>query len=268
MKVLIIGAGRGGTALLPILYEDKEIDIVGVVDNNREAEGMKLAKQYNIPIYTNYEALIRREDLNVIINVTMNPRVLADIEKNKHTNTEILGGLSAKLLWGLVEERKKKEEEIQKSLSEQKALYRIGIMISSATNMNDVFQTIVKSGLEVTNTPAGSLALYDEEKNELELVAVHGFSPEFSLKSTRWKVRPGGLTSKILLQKEPVVVPNITEESFMDTRVILAEGIRSLVATPLTAENKIVGILYVDDYKPRTFSKRDISILELLATQH
>src|SRR3989338_3999633 len=140
-------------------------------------------------------------------------------------------------------------------------------MISSATNMNDVFQTIVKSGLEVTNTPAGSLALYDEEKNELELVAVHGFSPEFSLKSTRWKVRPGGLTSKILLQKEPVVVPNITEESFMDTRVILAEGIRSLVATPLTAENKIVGILYVDDYKPRTFSKRDISILELLATQ-
>ena len=53
----------------------------------------------------------------------------------------------------------------------------------------------------------------------------------------------------------------------MDTRVIFAEGIRSLVATPLTTENKIVGILFVDDYKPRIFSKRDISILELLSTQ-
>src|SRR3990167_436090 len=267
MKVLLIGAGKGGSALLTILHEDKEIEIVGVVDNNPQAEGLKIARQNNIPAYTHYEHLIKREDLDVIIDVTRNPQVLIDIEKNKPSNTEILGGISAKLLWNLVEERKKKEEEIQKSLSEQKALYRIGIMISSATNMNDVFQTIVKSGLEVTNTPAGSLALYDEEKNELELVAVHGFSPEFSLKSTRWKVRPGGLTSKILLQKQPVVVPNITEESFMDTRVILAEGIRSLVATPLTAENKIVGILYVDDYKPRTFSKRDISILELLATQ-
>jgi len=267
MKVLIIGAGRGGTALLPILYEDKEIDIVGVVDNNREAEGMKLAKQYNIPIYTNYEALIRRKDLNVIINVTMNPRVLADIEKNKHTNTEILGGLSAKLLWGLVEERKKKEEEIQKSLSEQKALYRIGIMISSAIDMNDVFQTIVRSGLEVTNTPAGSLALYDEENNELELAAVHGFSPAFSVKASRWKVRPGGLTERILSRKQPIVVPDITKESSLDTRIILAEGIRSLVATPLCTEGKTVGILYVDDFKPRSFTQRDISILELLATQ-
>ncbi|MFN3532352.1 MAG: ATP-binding protein [Candidatus Brocadia sp.] len=267
MKVLLIGAGKGGSALLSILHEDKEIEIVGVVDNNQNAEGLKIARQYNIPTYSHYENLIKREDLDVIIDVTRNPQVLLDIEKNKPANTEILGGLSAKLIWSLVEERKKKEEEIQKSLSEQKALYRIGIMLSSAREMNEVFQTIVRSGLEITNTPAGSLALYDAEKNELELTAVHGFSPEFSLKATRWKVRPGGLTSKILAQKQPFVVPDINEESSMDTRVIMAEGIRSLVATPLTTENRIVGILYVDDYKPRNFTKRDISILGLLATQ-
>ena len=267
MKVLLIGAGKGGSALLTILHEDKEIEIVGVVDNNPQAEGLKIARQYNIPTYTYYEKLIKRDDLDVIIDVTRNPQVHTDIGKNKPANTEILGGLSAKLIWNLVEERKKKEEEIQKSLSEQKALYHIGNMLSSAIDINDVFQTIVRSGLEITNTPAGSLALYDEEKNELELTAVHGFSPEFSLKATRWKVRPGGLTSRILSQKQSVVVPDITEESAMDTRVIFAEGIRSLVATPLTTENKIVGILFVDDYKPRTFTKRDISILELLATQ-
>lgn len=140
-------------------------------------------------------------------------------------------------------------------------------MLSSAREMNEVFQTIVRSGLEITNTPAGSLALYNAEKNELELTAVHGFSPEFSLKTTRWKVRPGGLTSKILSQKQPFVVPDISGESSIDTKVIMAEGIRSLVATPLTTENRIVGILYVDDYKPRIFTKRDISILGLLATQ-
>ena len=267
MKILLIGAGKGGSALLSILYEDKDIEIIGVVDNNPDAEALKIARQLNIPAYTRYENLIKRDDLDVIIDVTKNIRVLTDIVKNKAINTEILGGLSAKLIWSLVEERKKKEEEIQKSLSEQKALYRIGIMLSSARELNEVFQTIVRSGLEITNSPAGSLALYDAEKNELELTAVHGFSPEFSSKATRWKVRPGGLTSKILSQKQPVVVPDISEESIIDTRVILAEGIRSLVATPLTAEDKIVGILYVDDFKPRTFTKRDISILELLATQ-
>lgn len=267
MKVLLIGAGKGGSALLSILLEDKEIEIVGVVDTNQMAEGIKIAKQYNIPTFTQYRELIRREDLDVIIDVTRNPDVLTDIERNKSANTEILGGLSARLVWSLVEERKKKEEEIQKSLSEQKALYRIGIMLSSAKKMDDIFQTIVRSGLEITDTPAGSLALYNPEENELELTAVHGFSAEFPPKSARWKVRPGGLTSKILSQKQPVVVPNINKESSIDTRFIVTEGIRSLVATPLTIEDRIVGILYVDDYKPRTFTKRDISILELLATQ-
>ena len=185
MKVLLIGAGKGGSALLTILHEDKEIEIVGVVDNNPQAEGLKIARQYNILTYTHYEKLIKRDDLDVIIDVTRNPLVHIDIEKNKPANTEILGGLSAKLIWNLVEERKKKEEEIQKSLSEQKALYHIGNMLSSAIDINDVIQTIVRSGLQITNTPAGSLALYDEEKNELELTAVHGFSPEFSLKATR-----------------------------------------------------------------------------------
>lgn len=176
MKIVLIGAGKGGSALLSILHEDREIEVVGVVDNNQNAEGLKIARQFNIHTCSEYATLIKREDLDVIIDVTKNPHVHTDIERNKPANTEILGGLSAKLIWSLVEERKKKEEEIQKSLSEQQALYRIGIMLSSAKKMDDVFQTIVKSGLEITNTQAGSLALYDAEKNELELTAVYGFS--------------------------------------------------------------------------------------------
>src|SRR3989337_494514 len=88
MKVLLIGAGKGGSALLPILQEDKEIEIAGVVDNNPQAEGLKIARQYNIPTYTRYEKLIKRDDLDVIIDVTRNPQVLADIEKNKPANTD------------------------------------------------------------------------------------------------------------------------------------------------------------------------------------
>jgi FlaA1/EpsC-like NDP-sugar epimerase len=49
MKVLLIGAGKGGSALLTILHEDKEIEIVGVVDNNSQSEGLKIARQYNTP---------------------------------------------------------------------------------------------------------------------------------------------------------------------------------------------------------------------------
>ena len=115
MKVLLIGAGKGGSALLTILHEDKEIEIVGVVDNNPQAEGLKIARQYNIPTYTHYEKLVKRDDLDVIIDVTRNPQVHTDIGKNKPANTEILGGLSAKLIWNLVEEKKRRKRKFKKA---------------------------------------------------------------------------------------------------------------------------------------------------------
>ena len=53
----------------------------------------------------------------------------------------------------------------------------------------------------------------------------------------------------------------------MDTRVISAEGIRSLVATPLQPETGLLVSFMLMTIRPRVFTKRDISILELLATQ-
>ena len=74
MKVLLIGAGKGGSALLSILHEDKEIEIVGVVDNNPQAEGLKIARQYNIPIYTHYEKLIKGMTLTLLSMLQEIPR--------------------------------------------------------------------------------------------------------------------------------------------------------------------------------------------------
>ena len=43
--------------------------------------------------------------------------------------------------------------------------------------------------------------------------------------------------------------------------------IKALIAIPLVADRKTKGVLYVDDFVPRGFSKKDESILALLSTQ-
>jgi FlaA1/EpsC-like NDP-sugar epimerase len=43
--VLIIGAGRGGSALLDMFMEDTLVKVVAMVDTNPEAPGLKLAKK-------------------------------------------------------------------------------------------------------------------------------------------------------------------------------------------------------------------------------
>ncbi len=262
----IIGAGKGGLAVIEMLHLDREISIIGISDKNQQAIGLNRARELSIPIYDNYLELIKEKGLDVIINVTGDKQLQEEINRDKKSEIELIGGLSAKIMWDLVEERKAKEEEIQKSLVEQQSLYRIGILLSSAEKTEEVFNTIVESAIEMTNTKAGSLALYDEKSGEMYLAVSIGFSIDFS-KIVRWKLRKEGLTKYILEKGSPVIISDVEKEKSFDNPVMLKEGIKSIVATPLIAEGRIIGILYVDDFEPREFSSREISFLNLLAAQ-
>ncbi|GAB4116688.1 MAG: hypothetical protein Fur0026_04190 [Sideroxydans sp.] len=50
--VLIIGAGRGGTALLEMFLEERLVNVVAIADTNADAPGLKLAQQHRIATFT------------------------------------------------------------------------------------------------------------------------------------------------------------------------------------------------------------------------
>lgn len=157
-------------------------------------------------------------------------------------------------------------QETQSSLAEHQALYSIGLMLTKTEDMARTLNVIVDSACKITGTPAGSLALYDRDKKEFHLASSIGFSTAFS-NLPKWKFRTGGLTSKILKSEEPIVIPDINTSIEGVSTIIIQEGIKSLVAMPLRLENRVVGILYVDDFTPRDFTSREISALSLLGNQ-
>jgi len=176
-----------------------------------------------------------------------------------------MGGTSAYFLWQLIAERIKSKEEIEWLLFEYQSLYELGLKLTSTDQLDRLYNLIVDYAVRLTNTPAGSLAIFDEKRGEMSFAAVKGFSKDFS-KNTRWKLRKAGLTSSILNQKHPLVIQDVKKHSSFDNPVMLREGIRSLIAAPLWAEGRIIGILYVDDFAIRDFKSREISLLSLLST--
>lgn len=101
-KVAIIGAGRGGTALLRLLSDHPDLEVVGVAEIDRNSPGLELVRQMGIPVTSDYHEFAGREDLDLIVNVTGDPSIGERIEKEKKGRQEILGGASARLLWELV----------------------------------------------------------------------------------------------------------------------------------------------------------------------
>lgn len=267
LKIMIIGAGAGGAALLPILNDYSEVEIAAIVDVIDDAPGLELAKRMGIPTGSDYRRLLDRLDVNIIINASGNEGVSQDLDNIKHDGSlEVIEGNSAKVLFKLVDERRKREEDALHRLKEHEALYKIGIMLTSSESEDELLHTILNCATQLTDTPAGSIALYEESGGVMELVSSCGFSDDFAERD-RWRVREGGLTEYILNRDEPVVINNTDEFDGADSTQVRSEGIKSLIAIPLIAERKTMGILYVDDFAPRDFSEKDESILALLSTQ-
>lgn len=263
IKIGIVGLGKGGTSVLDILREYPAIDIIWVADINANANGLAIAKTMDIPVFEDYREISKKEGTDIILNVTGENKITDEIKKVTTPETEVMGSMSARVLWQLVEERRKRGEERDRMLKQHEALYHLGLLIESIDSIEDAAYAIVDYATKLTNTPAGSLALFDEKQEMMVMAASKGFSSRFK-KSDKWELRPRGLTSFILNHNGPLYIADIAEMDNPNS-LLLKEGVTSLLAAPLMVENRIVGILYVNDFKHRGFRSEDMSLFSLLS---
>lgn len=144
-------------------------------------------------------------------------------------------------------------------------LLEVARLVVSTLEMDQVLEEILKSAMKLTGTSAGSIALYRKETQELELHAHKGLSKDF-IGNTIWRVRPGGLTDRILKSNEPTVINDTANKKFFTNPLALKEGIKSIVCVPLAFKDNIIGILYVDDFSPRKFKKSQLNLLSILSS--
>jgi DNA-binding NtrC family response regulator len=109
-KIVIVGAGKGGRALLEMFRGDPTVSILGIVDANPWAPGLELARRLDVPVATDLRPLITDPRLDLIIDVTGSDEVTLEIQRLKPPSTEIMGGAGAKFMWDLLAERKRSEE--------------------------------------------------------------------------------------------------------------------------------------------------------------
>ncbi len=155
------------------------------------------------------------------------------------------------------------------SLMEQvqglKGILNVAQVVVSSLDLDEVLQNILHSAMAIMDMPAGTVALYDEETSLLELHAHAGLSDKFVTRN-RWRVKPGGLTYEILDRGELFVINDTKAADFFKNPVAIEEGIRSLIAVPLEIHKRTIGVLYLDDFKPREFFDEKLELLSILSS--
>jgi two-component system sensor histidine kinase DegS len=123
--VAIIGAGRGGTALMEIFLRDPLVEVVGIAEINPKAPGAKLARKLKIPVTQDYRELLALESVDLLIDVTGNAEVERVLQDFHRMGLTVIGGASAKFMWQLIEARIRATSEIEKTLTRYQSLYRL-----------------------------------------------------------------------------------------------------------------------------------------------
>lgn len=267
IRIGILGSGSGAVSVIDILRKASDVELVGLAYRTDTTPGVKMARELGIPLYENYRTLGNAHDVDLLIDATGNPEVEAWLVSEIKSNAQVLSGYSAWFLWRMVEEHEARQSEMERHLNEQERLYSTGVMLASAENTEQTLRTIVESAQALTGMAAATLALYDEEKGEMVIKVNLGFDDNLLPDQFHWKVRTGGLTGAILSSEEPTVIENMDDNKELASANLTQLGVRSLMAMPLKVEGKIVGILYVDDFVPKTFTDRQLRIFRLLSAQ-
>lgn len=103
-RVLIVGAGQDGTALLKRIVKTNFMEVVAIVDKDESTQGMKLARKLGIVASVQWKSLIQN-DINIVIETTGSDEVMDQLQQEKSPNTVIVPGNVARFLADLGEEK-------------------------------------------------------------------------------------------------------------------------------------------------------------------
>ena len=136
--------------------------------------------------------------------------------------------------------------------------------INSTLDINEVLNILTVKVCENLGMKGAAIRLLDEESGSLKLVASYGLSKEF--------LAVGHLISTQLAKAALKGKTQVVDDVAADKRVLLkkelaAEGIASMVITPITARDKVIGTMRLYSPVTRRYPQDVVIMVRALAHQ-
>ncbi len=263
LRIAIAGGNIGASALISLLRGDTNTELVGIFEKKQDSPGVILARKWNIPVFDEVKSLCASNP-EMVINVTGDYAFSNEIREVSGNRIEVIEGTGARLLWEIIEKQKRARLETFKTIENQKTIFSLmSRLVGVQDNLNDFLELVLEKALEITESPAGSIATY--ENGVMGFAVSKGLSKTFT-ENRSWNVMPGGLTDLVLRNREIVSIGDTVRADYTrNNPALLSEKIRALIACPILSGDEVAGILYIDDFKPRQFSDRQKASLNLLS---
>ena len=172
--IALVGAGKGGLALLKVLLNIPGVKVKYVCDINPGAVGVLYAENHNIKYLKDYKEIIADEEINLIFEATGIPYVLEDLSSKKPHRVSIVGGDGSRIIYNLLDSY----NAINRSLNE----YKINLekkIIERTEELEKANENLEKEMLEYEKI-SHKLQEMNTEKTKYLLYATHQLKAPFA----------------------------------------------------------------------------------------
>jgi signal transduction histidine kinase len=159
--------------------------------------------------------------------------------------------------------------ELAQSVEELRALGEVSQAVNSSLDIKTVLSTIVAKAVQISDTDAGAIYVFDQANDEFILSATHAMPAALIADIERIRLH-GTQTAlgRAMIERRPMQVADLDEFPRSPLKeAITRAGFRALVAVPLLRPDRVVGSLVVRRKQPGLLPQSTVDLLQTFAAQ-
>ncbi len=141
-------------------------------------------------------------------------------------------------------------------------LLEVADAVNTTLDLNTLLQRVAEVLKRFIDYEIFAILLLNDKTQELRIRFQVGHPPEVA---ERIRIKVGqGVTGRAVQTRQPVLVNDVAaEDNFINT----TPGVRSELAVPLIAKNKVIGVIDVEAPQPGAFTEEHKRLLTLFASR-
>jgi signal transduction histidine kinase len=168
----------------------------------------------------------------------------------------------------LLNELRSRTAELARSVGELQALGEVTQAVNSTLDLETVLSTIVAKAVQLSNTDAGVIYVFDGLDQTLQVRATYGLSDELVAAIRGQPAGASDALRRAIQDRQPLEIEDIRDEPPSPVREIaMRAGFRARLVVPLVGADRVVGALVIRRKQPGKFPTSTVELLQTFAAQ-
>ena len=168
----------------------------------------------------------------------------------------------------LFEETQRLLKETNQRAAELAILNSMGEAMAKTLDVRTVTRSVGDRVREIFSAEIADILLYDSQTRLVHLV--YSYSDGYFEEEPPWELGDGGLTTKIMLTRQPLLLNSAQEINDHGAEAYVTaptddEDVQSYLGMPMMVGDKVLGVVDVQSFRPNAFNENNLRLLQTLS---